>query len=81
MTNEEAVAEVCAIGRKLEADLARAEAEAELRRWRPMPNGGHDADFVRTLREGADLEWPVRPEVLPGNIAKYGGNAEGAKKT
>lgn len=55
MTNEEAVAEVCAIGRKLEADLARAEAEAELRRWRPMPNGGHDPEFVRKLREEASL--------------------------
>ena len=81
MTNEEAVAEVCAIGRKLEADLARAEAEAELRRWRPMPNGGHDPEFVRTLREGADLEWPVRPEVLPGNIARNGANTGGTKES
>ena len=81
MTNEEAVAEVCAIGRKLESDLNRAEAEAELRRWKPMPNGGHDPDFVRTLREGTSVERQVRTEVLPGNIARNGANTGGTKES
>ena len=42
--DEEAVKEVCRIGTSIEHGLN--EAERELRRWRSMPNGGHDPEML-----------------------------------
>jgi hypothetical protein len=68
-----AVEAVCALGRKLETDLVRAEeakeAERELRRWRPMPNGGHDPELFQTKSaeptESVQRLSPVRDPALP----------------
>lgn len=57
------------------------EVEREIRAWRPMPNGGHDPEFVRTLREGTSVERKVRTELLPGNIARNGANTGGTKES
>lgn len=82
MTGEEAVAVVCKIGRKIEEDLALAEAEAGLRSWRSMPNGGHDPEFMRNLEvQEPDLVRRLVPAVLPGNQPENGSNPEGAKRT
>jgi len=54
MDDAQAVAEVCALGSQIEKGLIEAEkaastetpeeTEAELRRWGPTPNGGHDPE-------------------------------------
>ncbi len=41
---EEAVKEVCRIGTDIEHGLN--EVERELRKWRSMPNGGHDPEML-----------------------------------
>ena len=83
MDDAEAVGAVCRLGRELEEGMISAEAEAEIRRWRPMPNGGHDPECVRSLREAAAAEgnaWGCLRGVLPGNITENGENTGGAEK-
>lgn len=60
---EEAVKEVCRIGTDIEHGLN--EAERELRRWRSMPNGGHDPEFVPGVQDAPDMVRNVLLAVLP----------------
>jgi hypothetical protein len=55
MDDQEAVQAVCDLGKRLEREAMDAEAEAFIRSWRAMPNGGHDPGFVRWLREEAGM--------------------------
>ena len=81
MDQDEAVGEVCRI--RLEIEEGMKAAEEEIRRWKPMPNGGHDQSYVRQLREEAAREGNVGgrvPGVLFRNQPENGSNTGGTER-
>lgn len=78
MDDAEAVGAVCQLGREIEEAMQTAEAEAELRRWRPIPGGGHDPE-LRALWQ-AELARNELLDVLPGDKPGNGANTGGAER-
>ena len=78
MDDAEAIRSVCRLGNELEKGLMDAETEAEIRRWRAMPNGGHDPE-LRALWQ-AELVRNELLDVLPGDKPGNGANTGGAER-